>query len=258
MTNTIKVCLLTACVTTAINGSGLTQATPSEVPAPGHSLQGTQPPQVSPREATFNEATEAFKKADELSAGLLSPKYYTEALKSFKKAQETYDRGGKLADIQKNLSKCMQNLELATRTAEICQVDLRDVLTVRNEALASGLPVDRSNDFREADKKLTQAAAKIEKGDLKGTKKPGNQAAERYRKAVIEVLEKQAIPDAKKKLKNAKKAYTKEDYKQAEESLKSLDRLVKSQKNKSFSVADLTSQVNEGIEQALKRPSPGS
>lgn len=117
MTNTIKVCLLIACVTTAINGSGLTQA------APGHSFQGTQPPQVSPREATFKEATEAFKKADELSAGLLSPKYYTEARKSFKKAQETYDRGGKLADIQKNLSKCMQNLELATRTAELCQVN---------------------------------------------------------------------------------------------------------------------------------------
>lgn len=242
MTRTIKVCLLIVCVTTAICGKLLAQASPSEVLAPGHSFRGAQPPQASPREATFKEASEGFKKADELSAGLLSPKYYTEARKSFKKAQEIYDRGGKLSDLRSDLSKCMQNLELATRTAELCQVDLRDVLAVRNEALASGLSVDRSNDFREADKKLTQAAAKIEKGDLKGTKKPGNQAAERYRKAVIEVLEKQVIPDAKKRLKNARKAYPKEDYKQAEESLKSLEQRVKAQKDKSFSVAELTSR----------------
>jgi hypothetical protein len=213
---------------------------------------------VSAREVTFKEASEAFKKADEISAGLLSPKYYTEARKSLRKAQEIYDRGGKLADVRSNLSKSMQNLDLAMRTAELCQVALKDALAVRSEVLASGLSFDRSNHFREAEKKLGQAAEKMEKGDLKGTRKPSDQAAERYRKAVLQVLEKQVVPDAKKKLNNARKAYTKEEYQQAEDTLKGLDRLVKAQKKASFSVAELTSRVNEGIEQALKRPSPGS
>ena len=252
MNRTFRICLLIMIVLTAILGNGLAQGQNAQEPQP------TQSPQIGPREATFNETSEAFMKANELDAALLSPKYFTEARKSYQKAQQIYDQGGKLADVRSNLSKCMESLDLATRTAELCQVALKDVLAVRNEALASGLSFDQSNDFREADKKLAQAAEKVEKGDLKGTQKPSDQAAERYRKAVLQVLEKEVLPDAKKKLKNAKEAYAKEEYKQAEESLKSLERLVKDQKNEDFSVAELTTQVNEGIEQALKQSSPGS
>ncbi|MGW8178268.1 MAG: hypothetical protein ACWGQW_05810 [bacterium] len=258
MINTIQICLLLVCTITTVSGTFVVQGAPVLVPTLGQSAQEAQLSQARAREATFREASEGLTKADGLSAGLLSPKYYAEARKSFKKAQEIYDRGGKLADVRSNLSKCMQNLDLAIRTAELCQVGLKEVLVIRNEALASGLSFDRSNDFREADKKLSQAAAKIEKGDLKGSSKPSNQAAERYRKAVLQVLDKEVIPDAKKRLKSAKRAYSKEEYKQAEDKLKNLEQRVKSQKNASFSVAELTSEVNNGIEQALRQSSPGS
>jgi hypothetical protein len=164
---------------------------------------------------------------------------------------EIYDRGGKLADVRANLSKCMQNLELATKAAEIGQVALKDLLAVREETLATGFSFDRSSDFREAEKKLGQAAQKVEKGDLKGAQKPGRESAQRYRRAVLQILEKQVIPDARRKLKNLEGSYTKEDYKRAENALKDLERKIKSQRNVVFSIAEFHAELKDSIEQAL-------
>ncbi len=274
MVNTIKPYLIVACVTTVIYGMTLAQETSGVgpprrpvaeqsylEPAEGkrsHEPEAAQNPQAAAREATFKEVSEAFKKATDMGARLLSPEYYTEGRKSFEAAQAIYDKGGKLADVRSRLAKSMQDLQLAIRTAEMCQIALKELLALRDEVLASGLSFDRSNDFREAETKLRQAAEKIEKGDLKGSRKPSDQAAERYRKAILQVLEKQVIPDAKKKLRDSKNAYTKEDYVQAENSLQSLEQLVKAQKQASFSVTELTSKVNEVIEQALKQPATGS
>lgn len=213
-------------------------------------------PQAAAREATFREASEAFSKADEMDAQLLSPKYYKEARESFERAKLIYDRGGKLADVQRELSESMETLQLATRAAELGQAALKDLLVIRTETLASGLPFANSKDFREAEKKLREAAEKIEKDDLKGARKPSGQSAERYRKAVLQVLEKETVPNAKRKLKDSRQAFSNEGYKQAENALKDLERYVKSQKNADFSVAELTSRVNEEVEKALKHPAP--
>ena len=260
MARPIRVYVLLVCATTVVFWA-MAQQTPGEAatlqPAETQGLQessATPESRGSAREATFQEATKAFKKANEGKAELLSPKYYAEARKSLQQAQEIYDRGGKLADVRSNLSRCMENLELAAKTVKLCQIALKDVLAVREEVLATGLSFDRSSDFREAEKKLRQAAEKMEKGDLKGTEKPGAQATEAYRKAVLQVLEKQVIPDARGKLKAAKAGYSKEAYERAEASLKGLERHVKAQNRATFSVADVTSHVNEGIKEALKEP----
>jgi tetratricopeptide (TPR) repeat protein len=261
MTKTLQVCLLFVCFVTVNLRLTLGQEPAARSAAAVQAAQqteATQPAVVGPREATFKEATEAFKRANELEAGLLSPKYFSEARKSYQKAMEIYDRGGKLADVRANLSKCMQDLELATKTAEVCQVALKDLLTVRSEAIATGYSFDRSNDFRDAGKKLQQAAQKVEKGDLKGAQNPSRQASEGYRKAVLQVMEKQLIPDSKQKLKNLKRTYTKEDYKRAENALKDLERQVKSQKNVSFSIVEFNAHVRDEIEQALKPRAPAA
>ena len=263
MARPIRVYVLLVCATTVVCWA-MAQQTPGEAatlqPAETQGLQessATPESRVSAREATFQKATEAFKKANEGKAELLSPKYYAEARKSLQQAQEIYDRGGKLADVRSSLSRCMENLELAAKTVKLCQIALKDVLAVREEVLATGLSFDRSSDFREAEKKLRQAAEKMEKGDLKGTERLGAQATERYRKAVLQVLGKQIIPDARRKLKAAKAGYTNEAYKRAEESLKDLERHLKRQNKASYSITELTSHVNEGIKGALRTPGSG-
>ena len=254
MTRTLRMGLLFGCIAAGSTGLILAQqAGPQE----GTAGQGSQvpevaqPEQVGPREATFKEASTAFERASELNAEVLSPRYFAEARKSYQKAMEVYDRGGKLADVRANLAKCKENLDLATKTAEICQVALKDLLAVRRETLASGFSLTKSNDFREAEKKLQQAAQKVERGDLKGAQKPSRESAERYRKAVLQILEKEVLPDAKRKLRNLKSSYDKQDYKRAEDALKNLERQVKAQNKAAFSVAELTSRVKAGIEQAL-------
>lgn len=129
MTKILKVCLLLVCVAIAVYGTAIAQDLPGEEarrqPAKGEVAQETEEevdPTVAAREATFKEATEAFRKADDFNARLLSPKHYAEAQKSFETAQVIYDRGGNLADIQKELSKSVASLKLATQAAELSQV----------------------------------------------------------------------------------------------------------------------------------------
>jgi hypothetical protein len=54
----------------------------------------------------------------------------------------------------------MEELKLATDTAELSQVALKDVLEMRSEVMASGLSFDRSSDFEKAEKKFREAAEK--------------------------------------------------------------------------------------------------
>ena len=149
----------------------------------------------------------------------------------------------------------MKALQSAMTTAELGQVALKDVLILRKETLDSGLSFDGSKDFQEAEKKFREAVEKIEKDrDTKGARKPSEQAAEKYRKAVVQVLLKGVLPDAKDKLKASKDAYSKDAYKEAENSLKDFEKYVKAESKKEFSVAELTSIVTRGVETALKPP----
>jgi hypothetical protein len=72
-----------------------------------------------------------------------------------------------------------------------------------------------------------------------------------YRKAVVETLEKGNLAEAHKRLKAAKKGMTQKHFKEAQRSLKALEQYVKKEGKGDFSVANLTSKVLEGIDQAI-------
>jgi hypothetical protein len=138
------------------------------------------------------------------------------------------------------------------KAAELGQVALKEVLAIRSETMDSGLRFNQSKDFTEAEKKLKQAAEKVEKEDLKGARNPSSQAIQSYRKAVLQVLEKEYLANAKRKLKDAKKTISQEQYKTSENTLKDLERLVKSNKGRDFDISELTGSVRTKVEQILE------
>ena len=254
-----QLCLLVACVTaTALYGTALAQEPAEQEPAKQEAAQeteGEEAPQPSAKEALFKDGSETFEQAKEKSADIFAPAQYAKAEQDFARAQELYDEGNRIDEVYQNLASSMKALQSAITTAELGQVALKEVLIVRKETIDSGLSLENSKDFQEAEKKFRQAVEKIEKDrDTKGARKPSEQAAEKYRKAVVQVLLKGVFPDAKNKLKDSKDAYTKDAYKEAENSLKDFEKYVKAESKKEFSVAELTSIVTRGIEAALKPP----
>ncbi len=224
-------------------------------PEAAQETEGEETSQPSAKEALFKDASETFQQAKETSADIFSPAQYAKAEQDFAKAQELYDVGNRIDEVYQNLASSMKALQSAITTAELGQVALKDLLLVRKETIDSGLSLEDSKDFQEAEKKFHQAVEKIEKDhDTKGARKPSEQAAEKYRKAVVQALQKTVLPDAKDKLKASKDAYSKDAYKEAEKSLKDFEKYVKAESKKEFSVAELISIVTRGIEAALKPP----
>ena len=268
MKSTIRFWVFLVCVTTiALYGAAFAQR-PTEQETPqepavekpaeqdtGQKPEGEEAAEPSAKEALFKEAAETFEQAKEKNADLFSPAQYAQAQRDFAKAQQLYDAGDQLQAVYQNLASSMKALQSAMTTAELGQVALKDVLILRKETLDSGLSFDGSKDFQEAEKKFREAVEKIEKDrDTKGALKPSEQAAEKYRKTVVQVLLKGVLPDAKNKLKASKDAYSKDAYKEAENSLKDFEKYVKAESKKEFSVAELTSIVARGVETALKPP----
>jgi len=224
----------------------------------GTVLTGSVLAQDNVRDEIFKDVLESFDQAEEMNATILSPKNYSEARKHLVKAQNRFDEGDKLETVREDLSKAAETLKKAMTVAELGQVALKDVLAVRAEVLESGLLFDNSKEFQEAEKKLEEAAEKLEKDDLKGARKPSSQASDQYRKAVLKVLEKDVLSDAREKLKESKNSLSKEAYKQAEKVLENLERQVKSQKNQDFAVAELASSITMSIDQVFSEAGIGS
>ena len=221
-------------------------------------LMGLVAAQDNVRNEVFREMLAAFDQAEAIKASVLSPKNYSEARKHFVKAQNRFDKGEKLEKIREDLSKSAKALKEAMAVAELGQVAFKDVLADRTEVLDSGLQFDGRKEFREAEKKLREAAEKLEKDDLKGARKPSREARDQYRKAVLKVLEDDVLSDARRKLKEAKGAISKEAYEQAEKGLEDLERRVKSQRNNDFGVAELTSSITGSIDQVFSDAGIGS
>ncbi|UCF35815.1 MAG: hypothetical protein JSU96_13370 [Acidobacteriota bacterium] len=211
-------------------------------------LLGTTLGQDAVREELFRDATAAIGEAREVQANLLSPKHFGEGEKLFVKAQDRFDKGDKLDQIRKDLAKAIEEFKLAAQAAKLGQVALKDLLDLRSEVLDSRLKMQGSKEFNEAEKKFQQAAEKVEKEDVKGSRGPAKDAAKQYRKAVITVLLRDVIPDARKKLKDSKRTLTKAQYQQAESSLKQIEKDVKSQSKVEFSVAELSSKIISRID----------
>jgi hypothetical protein len=208
--------------------------------------------QDSVRDEIFKDTTDSFRKADELNTRILSPKNYADARKLLIRAQDLFNKGDRLDKIQTELHKCKTSLTKAMEVAELGQVALKDVLSIRSEVVNSGLRFNQARDFTEAEKKLKQAAERVEKDDLKGARKPSSQAIQSYRKAVLQVLQKDFLSDAWKKLKDGKKTINKELYRKSEDTLKDLERLVKSNKGSEFSIPELTNMVISKVDEVMK------
>ena len=143
---------------------------------------------------TANPTAEIDKLEVERSAAydqqvnVLSPKYYEEAARQLKLAQERRDGDKDTEVILAAVEQGRANLEKANELAKISRSTLPQVVKSRADALGAAAPKFYEKEFRETDGILTRATRAIESGELADAKKVQGDLQERYKALEVSAI----------------------------------------------------------------------
>ena len=158
---------------------------------------------------TANPTAEIDKLEAERSAAydqqvnVLSPKYYEEATRQLKLAQERRDAGKDTKVILSAVEEGRANLDKANNVAKISRTTLAEVVTARADALSAGAPKFREKEFRETDGILTRATRGIESDELADAKNLHGDLLERYKALEISSIKLDKLGPASAVIKQA-------------------------------------------------------
>ena len=133
----------------------------------------------------FGKAQEKFGQAKTAQADILSPDVFSRAVKKYNEAKDDFKRGRALTDINTKLREANTDLEATMNTSKVGKVALASVLQARDAALQSNAPQYAQEKYALADKAFTDAARRLEAGDMNGAKKKGEEAERLMREAEL-------------------------------------------------------------------------
>ena len=220
------------------------------------------------KELIFKKVQQSLQKARDGNMQLLSPNNFAKADQYYQKALKDYENEKNLKIIKENLYQVVKYINSAYETSKISRIVLESAIQMREEL--KGLdnyaesnffkdkPQQKRNFQKEfthnslkADRKFSEAARKIEDGNLKSARFMAKDAEKHYRKTAIEVLKKGVFSEAKKKLKDLKKSMLNDTYRKAEAELEKMENFLDKQKKFDFIIKDLLNKVNDRIQLAF-------
>ena len=140
------------------------------------------------RSILFKEADQAMEQAQSAQADLFSPDNFETAMKNYQQADENYEKGKSLEDIQDKLKMAAVYFLKAVETTESFKSNFVQCVSARNDALAAEALQFREEEFEEAESDLLEAAKTLEKGNLDGARSKADKAEERYRQVELEAI----------------------------------------------------------------------
>lgn len=133
----------------------------------------------------FGKAQEKIGQAKTAQADILSPDVFGRALKKFNEAKDDFKRGRSLTEINNKLREVNADLDAAMNTAKLGKVALASALAARDAALQSNAPKHAPEKYTVADKAFTEAARRVEAGDMNDAKKKSDEAVRLMREAEL-------------------------------------------------------------------------
>ncbi len=133
----------------------------------------------------FGKTQEKLGQAKTAQADILSPDVFARALKKYNDAKDDFKRGRALTDINTKLREASTDLEATMNTSKVGKVALASVLQARDATLQSNAPQYAPEKYTLADKTFTEAARRLEAGDMNGAKKKGEEAERLMREAEL-------------------------------------------------------------------------
>jgi hypothetical protein len=137
--------------------------------------------QQAVRDQLFGPTDALKKSADAVNAKMLGPTAYADAMKLYKEAGDTLEKGKDINTVKEDLNKTNGLLQKSTEAAKLAQVTFADTLTARAAAEKAEAAKYAAKDWGKAEASLTEAAEQLEDGNLNKASKTAHDATSDYK-----------------------------------------------------------------------------
>lgn len=141
------------------------------------------------REPVFAAAQEALAQANDAMAHLLAPDSYSEGADAYRRAQETFKQGGKLARLESLLHRAQAAFLRAAQYARQNRDALEAAFAARLDAKAAAAEEHAPKLWREAEEAFFGAATRLESDRSESAQKYGARAEQTFREAELAAIE---------------------------------------------------------------------
>jgi hypothetical protein len=139
--------------------------------------------QQAVRDHLFGATDALIKVADAVNAKALAPASYASAMKLYKDAGDTLEKGNDLTKVREDLTEANGLLMKATDSAKLAHIVFASTLTARAAAEKAEAAKYVAKDWGRAEESLGDAAAQLEEGNLSKASKSGQDVTADYKEA---------------------------------------------------------------------------
>ena len=134
-------------------------------------------------------ATDAVKKqADDLTAQVLAPDSYKEAMESYLEANDGMERGRDLEGVREDLAEASQYFTRSIEAAKLAQTTFTGALAARAAAQKAEASKYAERDWNKAESALADAAKTLEGGNLRKAQGDASDIEEAYHEAETKAI----------------------------------------------------------------------
>jgi len=157
-----------------------------------------------PKKVLFQEATEQMEKAKAVQADIFSPVNFKTGIKNYQAADEGFQKGLNLDDIQKKLKMATVYFMKSIETTKTVLQEFKDCVKARSDALAVEAPKFRTKEWEEVESAFYEAVQSLEEGNMDAARSKSRKAERDYRQIELEAIKANYLDETGKILAEAK------------------------------------------------------
>jgi OmpA-OmpF porin, OOP family len=164
------------------------------------------PAQDDLRASLFRDADQALEQARAVDAELLAPDTFIRGLEAYMSAEADLGRGRNADRIRTSLAAATRMLGEARDAAEIASVTLAAVIKTRADATNANAATFAAPLWTEASENFSEAARRLETGDIRGARTRADEAETLFRDAELTAIKAQYLSQTRALLAEAEQA----------------------------------------------------
>ena len=158
------------------------------------------------RKTFFKDADVAKAQAEAADSGLLAPRSFERGMKEYRDAEVALERGRNIETVRSNAALATGHFRTATQAADLARTALSQVMKSRQDAANARAPELAPEEWKDAQKKFSDAIRLLERGDLKGAKRKDIEATSLYRDAELIAIKAEYLNNTRRLLADADRA----------------------------------------------------
>ena len=144
--------------------------------------------QESYRTQLFRDVDAARARAKESNADVCAPTSFSKGLDAYIEAQNSYQRGRPIDEIQERIRSSMKYFNAATEATRAANTLFASTLAARNDAMTADAMRSSPDTWTKAEGLLRSAAMSLEEGNARSARDDAGEAQGLYRKAELEAI----------------------------------------------------------------------